>query len=445
MRFIKSFFNYILSINTIWGFMIVIALLLALFQHIASTKTPLPLEKWLEGPNKVGIKVVDKDDKVYGAGFTLRRENNSYLAVEQPPDPLPDVPWLAGAEPSPKGGWIFKWSAGAKATEEAADASSAKAVIKGDYEALLDGNKVSGGVFEGGVVEIPLDEKVLAQGDNFLVVRLTHLQSPVRQSRFLIIRDGSNCIFQKLDPDETAPFLKNVSAKSGAVQIAWDIKTYGKYAVSLNEKTLAAGKLVTLKTMTDAAFDYAKTAFNIGLGLVAAMVLFLGLMKVGEQSGVIQMAAKIFRPIIRIMFPDIPENHPANGAILMNITTTVLGLGNAATPFGLKAIMELQKINKYKRVASDSMVMLVGYNTAGFALLPTTLLAIRTSAGCSDPFSVIGPCMFAGLVSTIVAVIATKVYGLLPMFRLEAAVGEDDVKDAASEAPESQNAGEKKQ
>ena len=206
--------------------------------------------------------------------------------------------------------------------------------------------------------------------------------------------------------------------------VAFDYAAHGRYEGAIGERIVANGKLVTLQALTDAAFDYAEKGFKIALGLIASMVLFLGLMKVGEDAGIVQLVAKAFYPVIRFLFPDVPRDHPASGAILMNWTTTLLGLGNAATPFGLKAMKELESLNPHPGIASNSQVMLLGYNTAGLALLPTTLIAVRKSAGCIDPFEIIGTCMFAGLAATVTAIVMAKVLGKLPMFSIKAAIAE---------------------
>jgi spore maturation protein A len=211
---------------------------------------------------------------------------------------------------------------------------------------------------------------------------------------------------------------------NGAV-LTWDYGGHGTYELLQDGQVLARGRLVTLQTLTDAAFDYAKTAFDIALGLVAVMVLFLGLMRVGQDAGLVQLVARVLHPVIRLLFPGVPREHPASAALLMNITTTVLGLANAATPFGLKAMEELQKLNPRKKIASNAQVMLLGINTAGFALLPTTLLALRKSAGCAQPFEIIGTCMVAGAAATLTAIIAVRVLGWLPTFSVEAAAAEE--------------------
>lgn len=206
--------------------------------------------------------------------------------------------------------------------------------------------------------------------------------------------------------------------------LTWDYDGHGRYEVLAGDQVRARGRLVTLPALTEGAFQAAQDGFDIALKLVATMVLFLGLMKVGEDAGVVQALARAVHPLMRLLFPNVPREHPASGALVMNMTTTVLGLGNAATPFGLKAMEELQKLNPHKHVASDAQVMLLGYNTAGFALLPTMLLALRKSAGCRDPFEIIGTCMFAGAVSTITAILMVRLLGLLPMFSVRAALAE---------------------
>lgn len=207
--------------------------------------------------------------------------------------------------------------------------------------------------------------------------------------------------------------------------LVWQSHEAGEFTVLVNEAPVGKGKLVNLYALTDAALDYAKKAFELGLGLVSTMVLFLGLMKVGEDTGLVQFVARLMRPAIKRLFPEVPPEHPAVGAIIMNFTTSVLGLGNAATPFGLKAMNELQSLNPHKTVASNPMVVLLGWNTAGFAIIPTSMLAVRKAAGCSDVFQIIGPCMVAGLASTITAITLARLLGKLPMFSVEAALAEE--------------------
>lgn len=239
------------------------------------------------------------------------------------------------------------------------------------------------------------------------------------------------------------PWLVSAKSADGGHVLEWDYDGHGKYVMAVNGVNVARGPLATLEALSDAAIEYATKAFNIALGLVATMVLFLGLMKVGEDAGIVQLAARVFHPIIRFLFPQVPKDHPANGAILMNMTTSILGLGNAATPFGLKAMNELQKLNKHPEVATDAQVTLLAYNTAGMALIPTMLLAVRKSAGCSDPFEIIGTCLVTGAVSTIVAITMAKLLGKLPFFSVRAALaegGEAAAETSADDRPDEQDA-----
>lgn len=266
---------------------------------------------------------------------------------------------------------------------------------------------------------VPLDR--LQPGENQVEITLTDKDDQVYSSQYTISFDGSLLLIpadiEEPEDEEGRPWLMGAVSRVGMPGLVWDSHKYGSYRILVNGQPVARGKLVNLEALTDAAFDYAKIAFELGLGFVSVFVLFLGLMKVGEDAGIVQAVAFLLRPVINFLFPGIPKNHPANGAIVMNITTSILGLGNAATPFGLKAMEELEKLNPRKGTATDAMCMLLGYNTAGFALLPTTMLALRKSAGCSDPYAIIGTCMLAGLSSTITAMAMVKLLGRLPIFK----------------------------
>lgn len=140
---------------------------------------------------------------------------------------------------------------------------------------------------------------------------------------------------------------------------------------------LLQGDMGVFNRVLTALFDSAKTGFDISIGLVGMMALWLGIMKIGERAGVIQLFAKALAPFFRHVFPDIPKGHPASGSIVMNFSANMLGLDNAATPLGLKAMRELQEINPDKDRASNAMVMFLVLNTAGITLIPTSVIAIR--------------------------------------------------------------------
>jgi spore maturation protein SpmA len=140
---------------------------------------------------------------------------------------------------------------------------------------------------------------------------------------------------------------------------------------------LAQGDVAIFTKVLTGLFDTAKTGFDISLGLVGVMSLWLGIMKVGEQAGMINLFARAMNPLFRRLFPEIPPAHPAGGSIVMNFSANMLGLDNAATPLGLKAMRELQEINPVKDVASNPMIMFLVLNTAGITLIPTSVIAIR--------------------------------------------------------------------
>jgi spore maturation protein SpmA len=139
------------------------------------------------------------------------------------------------------------------------------------------------------------------------------------------------------------------------------------------------GDLQIFSRLLTGLFDTAKTGFDIAIGLVGVMSLWLGIMKIGERGGLIQLFGRLVAPFFRRVFPDIPPGHPASGSIVMNVSANMLGLDNAATPLGLKAMRELQEINPAKDTASNPMIMFLVLNTAGITLIPTSVIAIRQS------------------------------------------------------------------
>lgn len=173
-----------------------------------------------------------------------------------------------------------------------------------------------------------------------------------------------------------------------------------------------------LEAVTEALIDNAKTGVEISIGLVGAMALWLGIMKIAEDSGLMEKLARAITPLLRKIFPDIPEGHPAMGAVVMNIAANMLGLGNAATPFGLKAMEELQTLNETEDTATDAMVMFLAINTSSVTLIPTSTIAILAAAGDPNPTSIIGPTLVATIISTTVAIIAAKMLAKLPKYRL---------------------------
>jgi spore maturation protein A len=163
-----------------------------------------------------------------------------------------------------------------------------------------------------------------------------------------------------------------------------------------------------LEEVTQAAMDSAALAVQMCIGFIGIWALWLGLMKVAEKSGFINGIAKVLSPITRLIFPKVPKDHPAMGAMVMNMAANMMGLGNAATPLGLKAMKELQKLNINKTKASNAMCTFLVINTSSIQLIPTTVIAIRMSTGSSNPTEIIGTAMIATTISTIVGLISVK-------------------------------------
>ncbi|MFZ5480690.1 MAG: nucleoside recognition domain-containing protein [Myxococcota bacterium] len=164
----------------------------------------------------------------------------------------------------------------------------------------------------------------------------------------------------------------------------------------------------TVALVSKAAFDGVKGGVDLVIGLVGAMTFFLGLMKVLEAAGGLDALARLIRPVMVKLFPDVPSDHPAMGAMIMNIAANVLGLGNAATPFGVKAMQELEKLNKHPGVATDAMVLFLAINTSGVAVLPTGVIAMRAALKSTDPAAIFLPTLAASALNTVVAVLAAK-------------------------------------
>jgi len=160
--------------------------------------------------------------------------------------------------------------------------------------------------------------------------------------------------------------------------------------------------------VTKAAMDSAQSAVMVCIGLLGVMCLWTGLMKIAEKSGLVTSISRLVRPILGFLFPDIPKDHPALGAIVMNLVANFFGLGNAATPLGIKAMNELQSLNKNKKTATDSMCMFLVLNTAAIQLVPANIIALRTSEGSKKPAEIIVCIWIASICATIMGIIAAK-------------------------------------
>ncbi|MDP6388568.1 MAG: nucleoside recognition domain-containing protein [Alphaproteobacteria bacterium] len=165
-----------------------------------------------------------------------------------------------------------------------------------------------------------------------------------------------------------------------------------------------------MEALAGGMVDTATDAVTLAIGLIGVMALFLGLMKVAEEGGLLTIIARLLRPVMVRLFPEVPAEHPAMGAMILNLSANVMGLGNAATPFGIRAMQELDKLNPVKGTATNSMVLFLAINTSSVTLLPTGVIALRAAAGSQDPAGILPTTLFATLCSTIVAVIAAKLY-----------------------------------
>ncbi|RHP65550.1 nucleoside recognition domain-containing protein [Bacteroides sp. OF04-15BH] len=175
-------------------------------------------------------------------------------------------------------------------------------------------------------------------------------------------------------------------------------------------KLIAFGNLEIFPAIMDATFSSSKTAFEISLGLTGVLSLWMGIMKIGEKGGLVNALARWLSPLFIKLFPDLPKNHPVIGNIFMNLAANMLGLDNAATPLGLKAMEGLQELNPKKDTASNSMIMFLVLNTSGLTLIPVSILVYRAQMGAAQPTDIFIPILLATFMSTLVGIIATALY-----------------------------------
>ena len=176
-------------------------------------------------------------------------------------------------------------------------------------------------------------------------------------------------------------------------------------------------RFVKLKAVTAAALDCAAAAVSISIGLIGVMALWLGVMKVGEEAGLLKFITRLLEPLTRRLFPDVPRDHPALAAMIMNIAANMLGLSNAATPMGLKAMEELNRLNPRLGTATNAMVTFLAINTGGLVLIPATAIAVRAAAGSANPGIIIGTSIIGSGCATVVGIAASRILQRLPRYR----------------------------
>ena len=181
-------------------------------------------------------------------------------------------------------------------------------------------------------------------------------------------------------------------------------------------KLLFMGDFEVFPAMMDSTFASSKTAFEIALGVTGVLSLWLGIMKIGEKGGVVNVLARLLSPVFVRLFPEIPKGHPVTGSIFMNIAANMLGLDNAATPLGLKAMEQLQDLNKKKDTATNSMIMFLVLNTSGLTLIPVSIMVYRAQMGAAQPTDIFVPILLATFFSTLAGIITTSLYQRINLF-----------------------------
>ena len=181
-------------------------------------------------------------------------------------------------------------------------------------------------------------------------------------------------------------------------------------------KLVFFGDYEVFPAMKDSLFAQAETAFEISLGLTGMLSLWLGVMKVGERGGIVNALARLLSPVFQKLFPQIPKGHPVTGSIFMNLSANMLGLDNAATPMGLKAMEQMQELNTKKDTASNSMIMFLVLNTSGLTLIPVSILVYRAQQGAAQPTDVFVPILLATFFSTMAGIIITSLYQRINLF-----------------------------
>ena len=166
----------------------------------------------------------------------------------------------------------------------------------------------------------------------------------------------------------------------------------------------------TMAEVNEAVFTGAKEAITLSIGLISILVFWLGMMRIAEDSGLLSKLSTLFKPLISKLFPEVPSNHPAMGYILSNMIANMFGLGNAATPLGIKAMEELKELNGGKNEASRSMITFLAINTASITLIPTTVIAIRMNYDSANPTDIVGPTLVATAVSAVAAILIDRFF-----------------------------------
>jgi len=216
-------------------------------------------------------------------------------------------------------------------------------------------------------------------------------------------------------------------SKSAAINAIWF------YLILVS--VIVAAYCGTMDAVTKASFEAAKNAVTLALSLIGAMALWLGVVKVAQAAGLTDIIAKAIRPVMVRLFPSVPSDHPAMSAMILNMAANMLGLGNAATPFGIKAMTELDRLNPEKGTATDAMCLFLAINTSSVTLLPLGVIAVRAAAGASRPASILVPGLIATLCSTTAAIVAAKLLSRRQIEKQQAALAQADPAEESDTLP----------
>jgi spore maturation protein A len=245
--------------------------------------------------------------------------------------------------------------------------------------------------------------------------------SAVRQGA-IISADGSGRSTVVIAVGESSPFRwkemgRHAAEKDRLTGSVVSMKLGGDGDTASVRMVMEPVRFVKLKAVTAAALDYAATAVQISIGLIGVMALWLGIMKVAEEAGLLKIITRLLAPFTHRLFPDVPPDHPALAAMIMNIAANMLGLNNAATPMGLKAMEELNRLNPRLGTATNAMVTFLAINTGGLVLIPATAIAVRAAAGSANPGIIIGTSIIGSGCATIAGIAASRILQRLPRYR----------------------------
>jgi len=247
---------------------------------------------------------------------------------------------------------------------------------------------------------------------------ITSAAEEIRQSAVLTTLASGKQRLEITVSDATPALWKQMSDAVGKGTMEASVDTYDPASGSVSF-TMERVAFVKIKAVTKAAIEFADVAVTISLGLIGVMALWLGIMKVGEAAGLLELLTKLMTPVTRRLFPDVPSNHPAVAAMIMNIAANMFGLNNAATPMGLKAMEELNKLNPKAGTATNAMCTFLVVNTSGMTLIPATAIAIRAGLGSADPGIIIGTSIFGAACATTAGLTAVKLLQRLPRYKKE--------------------------